>query len=315
MAHFPQPDRAAILDALATLFDQEDVIELRAFPKGKKRTTAGYFDGKHREMLANAAVRLNEQGASVYVTLNRIDPQLLGRYCNRIESFATDTVTDSNVIRRRWLLIDFDPARPKATSATDQQLATAREQAAVCRQSLNAKDWPEPLVAESGNGCHLLYPIDLPNDTESRNLVKGALAGLAQRFDTETVTVDQSVFNAGRITKLYGTVATKGDHTGLTPWRVSRLVEAPVRGTVVTPEQLRALHPGPEPEAPPAYPRQSGFNLPDFLARLDIPYERDRHEGGERYKLAHCPFNPEHGKGDAAIFQRPNGALGFKTSA
>lgn len=90
------------------------------------------------------------------------------------------------------------------------------------------------------------------------------------------------------------------------------MVEAPVRGTVVTPEQLRALHPCPEPETLPAHLRQSGFNLPDFLARLDIPYERDQHEGGERYKLAHCPFNPEHGKGDAAIFQRPNGALGFK---
>nr|VFJ48120.1 MAG: hypothetical protein BECKFM1743A_GA0114220_1005515 [Candidatus Kentron sp. FM]VFJ48795.1 MAG: hypothetical protein BECKFM1743C_GA0114222_1006315 [Candidatus Kentron sp. FM]VFK20793.1 MAG: hypothetical protein BECKFM1743B_GA0114221_107312 [Candidatus Kentron sp. FM] len=67
---------------------------------------------------------------------------------------------------------------------------------------MNAEDWPEPLVAESGNGCHLLYPFDLPNDAESRDLVKGALAGLAQRFDTETATVDQAVFNAGHITKL-----------------------------------------------------------------------------------------------------------------
>nr|VFJ48118.1 MAG: hypothetical protein BECKFM1743A_GA0114220_1005514 [Candidatus Kentron sp. FM]VFJ48788.1 MAG: hypothetical protein BECKFM1743C_GA0114222_1006314 [Candidatus Kentron sp. FM] len=128
----PQPDRAAILDALAALFHQEDVIELRAFPKGKKRTEAGYFDGGHRDQLADAAIRLNKQGASVYVTLNRIDPQLLRRYNNRIEGFAGATVTDSNVIRRRWLLIDFDPVRPKETSATEQQLAAAREQAAIC---------------------------------------------------------------------------------------------------------------------------------------------------------------------------------------
>jgi hypothetical protein len=54
------------------------------------------------------------------------------------------------------------------------------------------------------------------------------------------------------------------------------------------------------------------FDLGDFLARLGIAFEQDTHEGSERFKLAHCPFNPEHGKGEAAIFRRPGGALGFK---
>ena len=36
----PQPDRIEILEALTELFDLEDVIELRAFLKGKKRTDA-----------------------------------------------------------------------------------------------------------------------------------------------------------------------------------------------------------------------------------------------------------------------------------
>jgi hypothetical protein len=96
----------------------EDVIELRAFHKGKKRVDAGYFDGEHREDLVNAAATLNASSAAVYVTLNRIDPQLLGRCCNRVEPFASATVTDANVIHRRWLMLDFDPVRPKDTSAT-----------------------------------------------------------------------------------------------------------------------------------------------------------------------------------------------------
>ena len=310
----PQPDRTAILEALAVLFDPADVIELRALSKVKKCTDAGYFDGEHRELLADEAVRLNAQGAAVYVTLNRIDPQLMGRYSNRVENYAKDTVTDTNVIQRRWLLIDFDPVRPKDTSATDEQLATAKEQAIACYKMLKAEGWPEPLVGESGNGWHLLYPLDLPNDTASRDLVKGALAGLAQQFDTEAVTVDQSVFNAGRITKLYGTVATKGDHTPLTPWRVSRLVSKPKRGEVVTVHQLRALQPIKTGTAtlPQTQSQQKGFNLPDFMARLGIPFERDQHEGSDRYKLDHCPFNPDHGKGEAAIFQQASGALGFK---
>ncbi len=36
------------------------------------------------------------------------------------------------------------------------------------------------------------------------------------------------------------------------------------------------------------------------------------YRGGRRLNLSQCPFNPEHGPGDAAIIERPDGALGFK---
>ncbi len=314
----PQPDKAAILGALAALFNPEDVIELRALHKTRKRTDAGYFDGKHREALADLAMRLNAKGAAVYVTLNQIDPQLLGRYSNRLEEFAVDTATDANVKRRRWLLIDLDPLRPKDTAATDMQLAEAKAKATACYRALKAQGWPEPLAGESGNGWHLIYPLDLPNDADSRDLVKGALAGLAARFDDDVVKVDQSVYNAARITKLYGTVATKGDHTPLAPWRLSRLVSTPERGAVVTVDQLRAWHPADASKQSSALAthgtdnQRNAFDLAGFMARLGIAYEQDSHEGTERYKLAQCPFNPEHGKGEAAIFRQPGGRLGFK---
>ena len=152
------------------------------------------------------------------------------------------------------------------------------------------------MMCESGNGMHLLYPLDLPNDAESTGLVKGALAGLAARFDDAVVTVDQSVFNPGRITKLYGTVATKGDHTPLIPWRLSRLVSGTAHDVTVTGDQLRALRPkgnGADPEAWSTWDRGEfgRFNLPAFLSRLLIAYEHDVHEGADRYKLEHCCFN------------------------
>lgn len=177
-------------------------------------------------------------------------------------------------------------------------------------KALRGEDWPDPVVAESGNGVHLLYPVDLPNDPETTAIVKGALQGLAQRFDTDGVKLDQSVFNAGRIVKLYGTVANKGDHTPETPWRVSRIVRAPGRETIVTLDQLRGL-------APPAHAtardRYAGtFDLDAFLVRLGIEHTQGPYDGGERYKLAHCPFNPEHGPGEAAVFRGADGALGFK---
>ena len=36
------------------------------------------------------------------------------------------------------------------------------------------------------------------------------------------------------------------------------------------------------------------------------------HDGSERFKLAECPFNPEHKNGEAAIFRKSSGALAFK---
>ena len=144
------------------------------------------------------------------------------------------------------------------------------------------------------------------------DLIKGALVGLAARFDDEVVTVDQAVFQCRSHYKLFGTVATKGDHTLLTPWRLSRLVKAPERDAPVTPDQLRALHPKGNGADSKSGSAGSRFDLPAFLSWLGIQYDHDLHEGADRYKLAHCPFNPDHGKGEAAIFQQPGGRLGFK---
>ena len=313
----PQPIQAEIERAISLLFDGDEVVEVRAFHKGKKRTDAGYFDGQHRNDLVQEAIRLNTAGAAVYVTLNRLDPQLLGRYANRIESFASTTASDTNVIRRRWLLVDLDPVRPRDTSATKEQLASAKTKGQEIRDFLRSTGWPDPVIAASGNGFHLIYPIDLANDAESTAVVKGALQDLAKQFDDADVKVDTSVFNAARIVKLHGTVANKGDHTSVSPWRLSKILTAADRSRLVTPEQLKTLV-QPEENRDQRNETFNGagnsarFDLPDFLGRLGIGYTQDTHEGAERYKLDHCPFNQEHGKGEAAIFRQSSGVLGFK---
>lgn len=308
----PVADPSAMLDALRALFEPGDVIELRALHKGKKRTDAGYFDADHWPQLVTHAERLNNQGAAVYVTLNPVNPQLLGRYNNRMQDHANATATDNDIVTRRWLLVDIDPKRPKDTSATPAQFEAAQSTARHVYQHLAGCGWPAPIVGESGNGMHLLYPLALPNDTASRDLCKSALQGLAARFDTDMVSIDVAVFNAGRITKLYGTVANKGDHTDAAPWRLSRLVSVPVRGDAVTVEQLREVAQLQSHDDQGDDGNVGGFDLPAFLGRLGIGYDQDTHEGSDRYKLHHCPFNPEHGYGESAVFRRPSGALAFK---
>lgn len=315
----PKPDKDAIRSALKVLFDPADVVELRSLPsKGPKRTDSGYFDANHWDDLADNAVCLSESGDAVYTTLNPVVPQLLSRCSNRIQSYAKSTTTDKDVIRRRWLLTDLDPVRPSGTSATDAQLKAAENKASEIYRYLAGIGWPKPVTAMSGNGYHLLYAIDLPNDAASTALVKGVLLALADRFDDAHTKVDRSVFNAARICKLYGTVSNKGDHTVTAPWRQSYLIDTPER-VVVTVGQLAMVQPPAQAAAPSTRPvtalhasAAGSFNLEEFLERHNMVYTVDQHDGRERFRLAACPFNPEHVNGEAAVFRKPSGELGFK---
>lgn len=313
-----KPDAAQIMRAVSLLHGPDGIVELRAFPKGRKRVDAGYFDGKHREVFAAEAVRLNAQGAAVYFTLNELDPQLLARYANRVQEHAPATSTDANVIRRHWLLIDIDPQRPKDTSATDTQLAQVMDVAQAVYKYLTTRGWPKPASADSGNGLHFLYRVELPNDDLSRDLVKNVLEALAMRFDTDTTKIDKSVFNAARISKTYGTLATKGDNLPAAPWRLSKLRTVPTDILPVPIELLRSLAAEVAPEAQPPKAHIAGVSawsqsdVQAFLTRGHIEsVGPDRHEGALRWKLKTCPFNPDHGFGESAVFLLPDGKLGF----
>ncbi|MEM6469418.1 MAG: AAA family ATPase [Planctomycetota bacterium] len=76
----------------------------------------------------------------------------------------------------------------------------------------------------SGNGVHLLYHCDLPNDEESTDLARRFVNAVADRFTDEFVDVDRSVFNAARIIRVAGTTARKGSDVEDRPHRQSFFV-------------------------------------------------------------------------------------------
>ena len=214
-----------VLRALRLLHRPGAVVEVRAL--GTWKTRSGYFDDL--DIAASAAAELDRQRYQVYLNLNEVDRALLARAANRIrEGGKNDPSTaDRDVVRRKWLLVDLDPVRPSGVSATDAEKEAARDRAYEIIAYLRSEGWPEPTVADSGNGFHLLYQIDLPNDKESGELVKGVLEGLAFKFDDEKVKVDKSVHNAARIVRLYGTVCRKGDDFPERPHRRSRILTIP----------------------------------------------------------------------------------------
>ena len=209
--YLPQAvDVDEIQKALALLMEASGIVELRLLNvvRGKNRpvTISGYFNDPAQ---VAKAVRTDSIAArGTYITLNPVNPSLLARSANRsqVADRNLPLTTDTDIVGRRWLPIDLDPVRPSGVSSTDEEHQAALERAFEIRTALNAEGWPEPLVADSGNGAHLLYRIDLkPGDGE---LVKRCLIALAGRFDDDVVTVDQTVFNPSRIWKLYGTVSS-----------------------------------------------------------------------------------------------------------
>ena len=208
--------RAMIRQAVEAIrVEPDQVIELRAvrvpMRYGRPAVIAGWFDDMDR--LTAAAVSLERRGApGIYTTINVVNPGLLARACNRLIEHPQATTADHDIARRVWLPIDIDPVRPAGISATAEEIDIAKHRTAEVEDWLRGELGDDPTIRGfSGNGWHLLFRIDLPNDQAAARFVKGVIDAAADRFDDDRVTVDRTVFNPARIWKLYGTLARKGD--------------------------------------------------------------------------------------------------------
>lgn len=190
---------------------------------------AGYFDDE--ESFIDAVEQLNDYGKAeaIYITLNPLNPDLLARANNRLIGIGKNdpTAKDEDVLSRQWLLVDVDPTRPTGISSTDTELDYALQIAEKIKAQQVATGWPQPVMALSGNGIHLLWKVELANTQSNRNLVSSLLKSISEKFSDTKANIDIAVFNAARITKLYGTHARKGDETATRKHRQSKILEFP----------------------------------------------------------------------------------------
>lgn len=223
---------------------------------------------------------------------------------------ARETTADKDVLRRRWLPIDIDPKRPAGIMASAVERQAAGSVGKRVRAYLEEQGWPDGLVVMSGSGYHLDYLIDLPNDEASRDLLKRLLEKLAEQFSTDDVTIDTSLYNAARISKVPGTMVCKGDAIADRPHRRSCLTHRPQDLEVVTREQILAI--AGEPSSP--RPKSSGnghgqFDVEAFIAS-HLQVRRHKQDGsGDLKELTRCPFNPEHNRGEAFVRRDASGSL------
>lgn len=299
-----------IATTLRLLAARAPVIELRVL-ETEKATVSGYFNDFSRA--AKEAARWSGKGSGVYMTLNRPLPDLLARAANRMKVYARTTTHDNEINGRLNLLLDFDPRRASGISATDEEHKNALCAAWSCREWLTTvHGWPEPLVGDSGNGGHLVFALDLPVTPESDALVGKVLHAVETRFATGEVDVDISVGNPGRLTKVYGTLAAKGDSIDYRPHRLSKIIQAP---DVLEPVSIALLEQvaahAAEALLPAGASAQStaSFDLRSWLQDKGIKVARESAwQGGHRFIPEVCPWDPSHTNLSAFVAQFPNGA-------
>jgi len=322
-------DPAEIQRALRCLVEPGQAFEIRILEARRafswhRSTICGFFDDV--PLVADTLLGQRLEGAKgFYVTLNPIDPTLLARSWNKMSTARrNETTSDSNILRRRWLLVDCDPVRPAGVSATNEEKALSQNRAETVRDALAAADWPPPVFADSGNGYHLLYRVDLATDSD---LVKRCLDALALRFDDKTVEIDGTVHNPSRIVKLYGTRTEKGDHCpDLGRFhRMSRLLVVPEKLEPVPQTLLEALAGVTEPEekaSSAARRRTAGMGqawdqerMQKFIDTHLSSYQPGppmTYKGGTKWILGVCPFNSDHTNGSAVVIRWPDGILAFR---
>ena len=267
-----------------TLF--HGVHEVRLFrPTG---IAVGYFDNE--ESALRAVESEPTQYKAAYFTLNPL--KLPGGIQVNPASLrsSSNAAGASDIERRVWLLIDCDPPRESKTNSTAEEKQAARLEAERIREWLQSHGWPEPALADSGNGWHLLYRIELPNDDASKRLLERFLSRLKQHFPM----VDAGNFDAPRLCKMYGSWARKGEHSEERPWRRSNIMEEG-SGTVVTEQQIQAL-------APAAPLRESSktddvklSSLLGFLDYYSVALRSEPREvtGGWQIEIE-CPWSQDH---------------------
>lgn len=296
------------------LKQKDEIVEIRII--NGKATFSGYF--KDINNLIGCIKQFEKvPTCNIYFVLNPINDACYDReQCERVIQNPKASTSDGDITGREWLLIDIDPVRSSGVSASDEEKENAKRIALSVYDYLRKMGFNAPVSCDSGNGWHLLYKIKMFNDDDSRELIKSFLNALDMMFSDDTASVDVSVFNASRITKLYGTVARKGNNSKNRPHRESKILRIPDEIKVNKKALLqKVIDEIPVPEEA-SYKNNYGknqFDIDEFISKHGIRVNKVVRYGlGRKIILDECVFDSNHKAPDSCIFVMNNGAIGYK---
>lgn len=252
-------------------------VEIRACDESE-RWWSGIFDDF--DALCRGGRLAEQRAMAVYTSLNPSDRPVT----NDLKPFRK-SVRDDHVVRIRRLLFDLDPVRETGSGSDDQQLGYAEDRARVLRDTLISFGWPSPMQAMSGNGYHLQYHCDLPNNDQTATILTDLYRGLGVRITTAEVGFDTTVRNPSRICRMYGTTNRKsGRRSVILDEGSSSLI------TAATIKQTADIVKPPKPKAAPAVRKRThrhwqGCDVVGLFQSMGC-YKRDL--GGGKHAVI-CP--------------------------
>jgi hypothetical protein len=253
-----------IQQAIQVLFNPKQLVEVRAM--GADEYWHGFYFDDHGRM-AEVIKQLDQDPRiqSIYYGFNEIGPKFMEQRaeckCSKCERSpliknptpeqvekiiigpAQHLTTNEDIAKIRWLFIDVDTVRAEDhahDSATKEEKAACKEVFDRVREHLQSKNWPLPLIANSGNGYHVFPKVDQPATPTVTAYVEDCLKALAAKFNCAAAKIDVAVFNPARITRAYGTTTRKGVDTPERPHRRNK-IKKPEKLGLVAFDQIMAL--------------------------------------------------------------------------
>ena len=223
-------------------------FEILALDSNGQRPCFGVFSNADNAI--PVVLDKNADGFNIFINLNPIVPWEAIKPHIDDEKLLTNKngircANKTDVSRMAFLLIDIDPIRKNGVSncsATNDEYLAARLVAEKVREFMTEElELDAPLWANSGNGVHLVWRIDLPAEKKSETLIRKCLLALANKFNSADAVIDTSISTQFHLTKLYGTTACKGVSTKERPWFNSNIEELPIGSTPIPLDKLKEL--------------------------------------------------------------------------
>jgi hypothetical protein len=227
-AEQPQPSRGQILKHVRFLLEGSGgCVEIRGIgdksnPDPRYRlTVSGFFDS---EEAAVESALPNHCKRTMCIGLNPRHKEMLHTQKANILK-PGEGGKNEDVLCRRIFGIDIDTRRAvRRVAASEAELQLALPVFECVLADLESRGI-RPITGFSGNGRHLnvlTIPYSASKESSDRNGPFALLLrSFQRRFGSEFAEIDQGVFDAARVWKLYGTAAIKGGNTIARPWRTA----------------------------------------------------------------------------------------------
>ena len=137
-----------------------DKINIRSIGGG--RTTNTIFPTNELENILKHIKSIDSE-ANIYSTFN---------YFNISNKEA---VSDNDIERIKFILLDIDPVRPSGTVSTNEQKEEAKKVFDNCLQYLEDNNIQYYYTFDSGNGYHALIPVSIDANKVNQDTIKKLL--------------------------------------------------------------------------------------------------------------------------------------------